>query len=166
MRSEVCVPIDAAMYAEFILRSGKKVNVAGFIEQIVQDYLDRTEGDAEVWSDEHAEMFRTKLDENFEATYGDPDGFYQWDNLFLKNGTGLLMKYKGKNYFAAVRDEQIVFEDKTYTPSQLASKIANGTARNAWKDLWIKEPDSIHYVPCDDLRHRLRSVPVAGLEDF
>ena len=166
MGSKVCVPIDADIYAEFILRSGKKVNVANFVENIVQDYLDRTEGDADIWSDEHAETFHAQLGEDFEKTYGDPEGFYQWDNLFLENGTQIRMRYKGKNYIAAVRHEEIVFGEEAYTPSLLASKIASGTSRNAWRDLWIKERGSSQWVLAYDLRRRVKAVIPVRLEDF
>ncbi len=57
MSSKVCVPIDADMYGEFVVRSGENMNVASFIENIVQDYLDRTEGAAGIWSDQRAEKF-------------------------------------------------------------------------------------------------------------
>ena len=166
MAGKVCVPFDANMFAEFILRSGRKVDVAAFVENIVQDYLDRTEGDASIWSDDHAQKFHARLGEDFEETYGDPDGFYQWDELFLMNGTQISMKYKGRNYVAEVRDEQIVFEEMAYTPSQLASKIAGGTSRNAWRDLWIKERGSSRWVLADDLRRQARATTPFKLEDF
>ena len=166
MGSKVCVPIDADMYAEFILRSGKNVDVASFIENIVQNYLDGTEGDPKIWSDQHAEKFHAQLGEDFEKTYGDPEGFYQWDNLFLWNGTKIRMRYKGRNYFAVVRDDEINFEEEAYTPSQLAKKIANGTSRNAWKDLWIKNRGSSQWVLADDLRRHFKALTPIGLEDF
>jgi hypothetical protein len=166
MSSKICVPIDSGMYAEFILRSGKNIDVASYISNIVRDYLDRTDGDAGIWSEDHAEKFHAQLGEDFEKNYGDPEGFFQWDNLFLENGTQIRMKYKGRNYIAAVRDEQIVFEGKAYTPSQLASKIANGTSRNAWKDLWIKERGAPKWVLAHDHRRFAKAVLPAKLEDF
>ena len=166
MSSKVCIPIDAEMYAEFILRSGKNVDVASFIENIVQDYLDRTKGDADIWSDKHAEKFHAQLDEDFEKTYGDPEGFYQWDDLFLWNGTKIRMRYKGKNYFAVVRDDEINFEEEAYTPSRLAREIANGTNRNAWKDLWIKKRGSSQWVLADDLRRHVKAVIPATLDEL
>lgn len=166
MSSKVCVPIDAKTYAEFILRSGRNVDVTNFIENIIQDYLDRTEGDADIWSDKHAEKFHSQLGEDFEKTYGDPEGFYQWDNLFLWNGTQIRMRYKGRDYFAVVRDEEINFEEWAYSPSQLAKKIANGTSRNAWRDLWIKERGSPQWVLAYDLRRNAKALPPVSLEDF
>ncbi len=166
MGSKVCVPIDADMYAEFILRSGKNVDVASFIENIVQDYLDRTEGDAAIWSNEHAVKFHAQLGEDFEKTYGDPEGSYQWGDLFLENGTKIRMKYKGRHYFAVVRHEEIEFEEEVYTPSQLANKIAGGTSRNAWRDPRIKERGSSQWVLADDLRRQAKARPPISLADF
>jgi len=166
MSSKVCIPFDADMYAEFILRSGRNVDVASYVENIVQNYLDGTEGDASIWSDEHSVKFHAQLDEDFEKTYGDPEGFYQWDNLFLWNGTKIRMRYKGRNYFAVVSYSEINFEEEAYTPSQLAKKIANGTNRNAWRDLWIMERGSSQWVLAYDLRRHVKALPPVSLEDF
>ena len=166
MVHKVCIPIDADQYAEFVLRSGKSVDVAGWIENIVQDFLDRTELEERIWSKEHVERVHAKLEDDFESEYGDPQGFYQWDDLFLWNGTQIRMNYKGRNYYAWVRDEQIVFEEQVYTPSQLASKIAAGTSRNAWRDLWFKERGSDRWVLADDLRRQDKARRPVRLEDF
>ena len=48
MNDQISVPIDIDIYNEFILRSGKSVNVAGWIENIVADYLERTEGEGKM----------------------------------------------------------------------------------------------------------------------
>jgi len=50
MDSKVCVPIDADMYAEFILRSGKKVDVASFIENIVQNFTECSSRTAQTYA--------------------------------------------------------------------------------------------------------------------
>jgi hypothetical protein len=76
------------------------------------------------------------------------------------------MRYKGRNYFAFVRDEEIIFEEEAYTPSQLARKIAGGTNRNAWRDLWIKERGLSQWALADDLRRRAKARTRLRLEDF
>ncbi len=166
MANTVGVPIDADLYAEFILRSGKSVDVANWIENILQDYMDRTEFEDLIWSKDHIEKVRANLDEDFEATYGDPEGSYRWGELWLWNGTRIRMNYKGKNHYAFVRDEQIIFEEEAYTPSQLASKIAGGTNRNAWRDLWIMERESKEWVLAYDLRRKAKSIRPIGLDEF
>ena len=166
MADTLGVQINTNIYAEFIIRSGKSVDVANWIENIVQDYLDRTEGDDLIWSKAHAERAEAKLDENFESLYGDPDGSYQWGELFLRNGVKLRMNYKSRNYYAEVRDEEIVFEEMSYSPSQWTSKIAGGTSRNAWRDIWIKERGSDRWVLADDLRRSARAITPTPLSAF
>lgn len=169
MDDKVCIPIDKDLYAEFILRRGRSVDVVSSIENVVRDFLDRTEFDGDIWSEEYIEKANAKLDEKFEATYGDPEGYYQWGPLMLLNGTEIRMTYKGKNYFAFVRDEEIVLredEGLAYTPSQLASKIAGGTSRNAWRDLWIKERGTNQWVLAFELRSRAQSIRPLTIEDF
>ena len=155
MSSTVCVPIDADIYAEFILRTGKSFDVANTIENVIQDFLDRTEGDATIWSESHAKMIHAQQEDDFEEKYGDPSGYYQWGNLKLLNGTHIKMSYEYRWYYATVRHEEIIYEERAYSPSRLASQIANGTSRNAWRDLWIKAPGSSDW----DLADRLRSQP-------
>ena len=74
------------------------------------------------------------------------------------------MNYKSRN--AEVRDEEIVFEEMSYSPSQWASKIAGGTSRNAWRDIWIKERGSDRWVLADDLRRNARAITPTPLSAF
>ena len=166
MTDTICIPIGANLYAEFILRSGKSVDVAGWMENIVQHFLDRTKLEEEIWSKEHVERVHAKLDDDFENVYGDPEGFYQWDKLFLHNGTRIRMNCKGRNHYGEVRDGEIVFEEEVYSPSRLASKIAGGTNRNAWRDLWVRERGSEQWVLADDLRRQAKPMRPLRLEDF
>jgi hypothetical protein len=72
------------------------------------------------------------------------------------------MHYKGKDYHAQVEQDQIVYCGKPMTPSELVDHIANGTARNAWKDLYIKFPDDEGWRLAQDLREA-REVTVEEL---
>ncbi len=169
MAGTVCIPIDANLYAEFILRKNESVDVASWVEEIVRNYLDQTELESEIWSKDHIEKVHAKMDEDSEKTYGDPEGFYQWGDLFLWNGTQIRMKYKGKNYYASVQDEEIIlegFEGEAFSPSQLASKVGGGTSRNAWRDLWIRERGSKEWVLAYDLRRTAKLRQPITLEDF
>ena len=62
------------------------------------------------------------------------------------------MHYKGKDYHAQVEENQIIYERKSMTPSELANHIANGTSRNAWRDLYIKFPGDEGWRLAQDLR--------------
>jgi hypothetical protein len=62
------------------------------------------------------------------------------------------MSYKGNDHHARVEQDRIVYDGKSVTPSELANQIANGTARNAWRDLYIKFPDDEGWRLAQDLR--------------
>ena len=152
MSDFVCVPIDKDIYNEFIIRTGRSEDVATWIENIVQGFLDQTIDDHPQWSEEHYERLADEEDARFIETYGLPNKGYQWKNVFLPNGTRLRISYMGKDHFAEVRHEQIVYEGDRYTPSQFASKVANNTNRNAWRDIWIKLPNENRWQFANDLR--------------
>ena len=166
MAQTVGIQIDADLYATFILRTGRSANVTGWIENIIQDYLDRTELEDGIWSKEHLEKVHSKFEGDFEATYGEADGSYQWDEVSLWNGTRIRMKYKGKNHYAEVIDEQVLYEGDAYSPSQFAKRVADGTSRNAWRDLWIRERGSDRWILADDMRRQVRAVRPSRLGDY
>jgi hypothetical protein len=137
--SAISIPVEHRLIAEIILRSQGRVDPVGLIDSIVSDYLDRTEGDADIWSLAHAEeVAETNRDDSDQ--YGDPTKGYYWNRVFLPNGTALLSSYKGQQHRAEIRHEQLVYDGKPSTPSQFASMVANNTSRNAWRDLWVKRP--------------------------
>ena len=86
---------------------------------------------------------------------GEPDRGYQWQQLFLPNGTQLRMTYRGKNAYAYVRHETIMYEGGSYSASQWASKVADNTARNAWRDIWVSLPGESGWSLAQDLRRKL-----------
>jgi hypothetical protein len=61
------------------------------------------------------------------------------------------MKYKEKNYYAKVDGDLIMYEGKSFSPSELAAFITK-TSRNAWRDLYIKRPQDQNWALADDLR--------------
>jgi len=151
----VCVPLDASIYNEFVIRRGTPdVDVAGWIEDVVLDYLDRTADDGE-WSEQYHEWRSSTKDlEAFAKEHGDPAKGYHWATLFLPNGTRLAMRYKGRQYHAEVREEQIHYEGETFSPTELARKIASNTSRNAWRDLLIKRPSDQEWQLADVMRRK------------
>jgi hypothetical protein len=76
--------------------------------------------------------------------------------MFLPNGTKISMNYRAQQYSAEVRHEQIHYEGKTFTPSELARAIASNTSRNAWRDLMIKQPNDQDWQLADVLRRKSR----------
>ena len=129
----VFVPIPSEIYNEFVLRFGDaRKDVAGTIESIVSDYLERTKNE-QYWGEQYlaTRSAERMLDETADS-FGDPAKGYQWLTVFLPNGTKLKMAYKGRDYYAEVAHEKIMYEGESFSPSGLANRIASGTARNAW----------------------------------
>lgn len=151
----VCVPIDASLYNELVLRMGDpERDVSGTIESVLESFLERTEEDADLWSESYFEWRdRQQPEKEFRERYGEPDRGYFWTPLFLPNGTKLSMTYGGKKYSAEIRHEQIYFDGNVISsPSALASVIAHGTSRNAWLALMIKRPKDPAFRLADELR--------------
>jgi len=152
MDKKICVPISMEIIYEMLLRSGPESDISSWIENVVSDYLDRTTDD-EGWNDVYYEYLERKTGElDFKGKYGDATKGYRWQELYLPNGTQISIRYKSKDYFASVQFEKIIYEGKSFSPSQLASKIANNTRRNAWRDLNIKKPGENEWKLADVLR--------------
>lgn len=149
----VAVPVPAQIFNEFIHRKrDPKADVIGVIHDVLQDFLDRTRGDSQIWSDEHAEEIAELSQDAWIDEFGERDGGYRWLNVFLPNGTEISMKYKGKNYLAHVKHESIVFGGEKFTPAEFARKVASNTARNAWRDLYVRRPGDKQWTLADSLR--------------
>ena len=156
MSDHVWLPIHRSIYNEFILRSGRDEDVAAWIENIVESFFDQTEGDAQIWSDEHRRDVLAKENLEKEQLSGDPKLGVHWQHVFLPNGTLLKMKYQGQDYLAHVRHQKIKFNETDCSPSEFASMVANNTSRNAWRDIWIMRPGDKNWTFADDERRRIR----------
>ncbi len=151
----VFVPLPAELYAEFIRRSGK-ADMSHLIQDVVQDFFDRTVGNTDIWSEEYIGKLAEQEDEAFLAKYGDPGRGYQWQNLFLPNGTQIRMTYGGEDSYAEVRHGRLFYGEESMSPSQFAGKVARYTNRNAWRDLYIKFPGEGSWKLADQLRRQSR----------
>lgn len=152
--TKLAVPIESEIVGELFLRVGPTANISDWIENVVRDYLERTAADN--WSAAHTAFRESQsTSDDFTAEFGDPKGGYYWAPLFLPNGTLIRMEYKKKVSLAAVKNNKIVFEGASYSPSELASVIAAGTNRNAWRDLLVKIPGKTDWCLADQLRRQL-----------
>ncbi|MFI4966403.1 MAG: hypothetical protein ACHP9T_13665 [Caulobacterales bacterium] len=149
--------MNADLVSEIILRSRGRHDVVTVVNNVVSDFLDRTFGDADVWSLEHAleaadESIGEKLRE-----YGDPSKGLPWKHQFeprlilLPNGTQLRAQPYGVVKIAEVKRQQLWFEGAALSPSQFASRAWNNTSRSAWRDLEVKLPDALDWVPAKAL---------------
>ncbi|NLE90301.1 MAG: hypothetical protein GX602_05150 [Dehalococcoidales bacterium] len=155
MDQRISVPISAEIVYEMLLRSGPEADISAWIEDILFNYLDSTSAN-DGWNDAYYEYLERKTGESdFKTKYGDATKGYRWQDIDLPNGTQLYMEYKKKKYYASVQFEKIIYEGETFSPSELARKIANGTSRNAWRDIYIKRPEDKDWKLADILRRSL-----------
>ena len=155
MDKKICVPISQWIIYELLLREGPEQDISNWIENIVSDYLGRTE-DQDDWNEEYYEYLERQGGESdFREKYGDATKGYRWGKIDLPNGTQLYMEYKRNKHFATVQFEQIVYEGESFSPAELARKIANGTTRNAWRDIYIKRPGENEWKLADVLRKQI-----------
>ncbi len=148
----VCIPMRQSLVAQFILRSEGRHDVPGMMEDILEDFLLRTKGDPHIWSDAHANSVAHETADDTLAKFGSPGKGYRWQGLLLEDGSQLKMPYGGKDHFAEVRHQQIYYEGSPCSPSQFASRVANNTSRNAWRDIWVKGPSDQEFRLADNLR--------------
>jgi hypothetical protein len=161
----IYIPVEAALVQEIYrrrdLRQGDTINIASYVNTFLQNELDATAGDADAWdNDEYIETYWNDYEwEEEQKTYGDRAEGYMWKNLFLPNRTKLRMTYKGTVHEAEIQHQQIVFdgqtefEGKPFSPSSLVSKIAEGTNRNAWRDIYIQRPGNRDWILADVARN-------------
>jgi hypothetical protein len=93
---------------------------------------------------------------------GESSGYFQndvaqklglsWKQVFLPEGTSVSMRYGGAVHYAEISGGAVVDDDGAFTPSEWATKVANNTSRNAWRDLWLRMPGDVQWVLADELR--------------
>ncbi len=158
MGGKLAVLINAELHNELVLRVGTAGDVTGYIEHAIESFLERTQGDAHLWNSSYIDRFISENSDPFQKDYGDPKKGYHWSVLFLPNGTRLKMEYKGKEYFAFVKNSSIYYENEYFSPSEWARRIANNTSRNAWRDIHVQFNGEKEWILSDVLRHRVREV--------
>ena len=127
----VSVPVSIELYAEFSRRFPG--GVSSVLEQVAQDFLDRTADD-------------------FAARESHAEGIY-WEALFLPDGTQIRTKYFGEFKVAEVARGKIVWDESGYpSMSQLARAMRGDTSNNAWNVLEIKRPFDAKWQPANSLR--------------
>src|SRR5262245_46820857 len=119
--STLAIPVRTDLVAEIILRSEGRHDPVGTIENIMEDFLERTRGDSDIWSEAHANAVAEEGVDDTLVRFGNPSKGYRWGSLLLRNGSQLKMPYKGKDHFAEVRHQQIYYEGSPCSPSQFAS---------------------------------------------
>lgn len=127
----VAIPVSSEIYSEFSRRFPGSVSTV--LEQIAQDFLDRTA-------------------EDFAAREPKTGGVY-WEALFLPQNTLIRTKHYGEYKTAEINGAEITWDGDVYpSMSQLARAMRGDTSNNAWKVLEIKRPTDAKWQPADFLR--------------
>ena len=158
MGDTVYISFPKALYDLIVARSGGRLDPEQLAAEQVEYFVDRNRDDASFWSEAGLAAFKRETDPDRASQVGDPDKGYQWQRVFLPNGTELRMTYKGRNAYAQVQHERVMTDGVAYSPSQWAGIVAGHTSRNAWRDIWVRFPGEKNWTLADNLRS-----PVAEL---
>lgn len=72
-------------------------------------------------------------------------------SLFLPQGSTLRIKVREGFEYAKVEGDQLIYRGESVSPNQFAA-VATGSARDAWRDVWVKRPSDHDYQHADALR--------------
>ncbi len=113
----------------------------------------------DVWTSKGQEYLAQFYERDEKPNYGVIDRGYQWKEVFLQNGTEVKMTYKGRAKFSRIVHENLIDEDgvKFDSPAKWANAVANNTSRNAWRDIWVKFPDTSKWVFADDIKRKTKA---------
>jgi len=126
------IPVSSELYAELVRKFPKRVS--SLVEDVVWDFLERTEDD-------------------YEATKKTPRNGVHWDKVFLPAGTKLRTKYFNDYKYAEIKGDKIIYEDKAVSSvSQLARRMRDNTSVNAWLYMEVMRPGDKEWLKANVLR--------------
>jgi hypothetical protein len=148
------VPIPTADFlklVDFLRENDSPLDPVIAIQEAIDDWIAMSG----TWSEEDwRRILRLNEDEEREQPKGDG---YLWKTVLLPPGSSVRMKYKGKDYHATIEGDAFIYNNKAISPSEFANLVAGGTARNAWRDLWIKRPTDRQFRPATHFRRERNS---------
>ncbi len=146
MESQISIPVKTALFlelAEFLETNGSNRDPVEVVSAAIDYWMDNVS-----W----------KQDALMPEIAAQQAAGYIWMNenvpIFMPHGTAIRMRYKGKNYFAQVQHDEIIYEEVSLSPSALVNKIAGGS-RNAWRDLYIRRPGQPTWELADNMRQQM-----------
>ena len=147
----IYVPLRVDLYAELIRRSGRS-DVSIYIQNQIDDFLESTKGDPNIWTASYIESLAGQEEDEFLKKFGSPSRGYQWQSVFLPNGTKVRMLYRGDYSYGEVRHGKLYLGDNSLSPSEFARQVASNTSRNAWRDISVQFLGDASWRLADDLR--------------
>lgn len=128
----VFVPFPIRLYRDLLDRHGTRVN--SVIEQVVDDFLDRT------------------ADSEPAAVRNRGAGVF-WGTLFLPEKTRLRTKHRDHYQYADIKGDSIVYAGQSFSSvSKAANRMRANTSNNAWKVLEVLLPSSTEWVQASRIR--------------
>lgn len=148
--SHVCIPLPTATFlqlANFVQQTGSARDPVKVVEDAVFYWLDNADWKTDVLLPDAVR-----------------NGGYVWkvqrtterpaSALPLPAGTVLRIKVGGGFQYASVEGDTLTYRGEAVSPNQFA-KLATGTARDAWRDVWVKRPSDQDFQHADALREAL-----------
>jgi len=180
MTETISIPFPKELYDDLVRLSDGRIDPVWLAETQVLAWIERG-----LWVDDPAQV-DDYIYEPFQERIYDlaekyaPHSFEQWRKIGVEEvtrsrplvwkyitipaGSEVRMLYKGEQNYARVEDGAIVDKDGRFSPSEWASKIADGTSRNAWRDLSFKKPGNMHWEPATTLKKEFLAAVILKLE--
>jgi hypothetical protein len=164
----VYIPLRRKLYDDIVRYSDGRVDPAAMAESQLEMWVERDLefGTGAFWGDRFEEVaaeYAPHLYEHIEkmrqtetAAYREEHKPLVWKEVTVRAGSEVRMSYGDNHHYAKIDRGAIIDDGKQYSPSEWASKVAGGTSRNAWRDLWFRELGSKTWVPAQMLRDQAR----------
>jgi hypothetical protein len=169
MPNIIYVPFDRELYDDVIRFSDGKLDPVDLADSRLRSWIETSLefGDAKEWAEDRLEELAEKYASHVLERWKKEDAQQHrqrnaenrplvWKEVTIPSGSEVRMFYNDAHHYAVIKGGRIVDHGTEYSPSEWASKIAGGTSRNAWRDLWFKEPLSKTWVPAELLRNQAR----------
>lgn len=164
-KNVIYIPFSQKLYNNIIRFSDGKFNPTDYVEDLVRNYIEKDleSGPSEYWNEEQLEEIAEEFAPHVLERWKQEDKVsldkrreenkpLVWKEITVSSGSEVRMAYGGKHYYAKVKGGSIIDDEEFYSPSEWATKVANNTSRNAWRDLWFKEPLSSTWIPAQFIR--------------
>lgn len=165
-KSEMLLPFDEELICDLIKLGFPPRKIAGMMEHQLMYLFENcfeygNDGLEEAMNEDYVQEFVEKHFPSIAAEWERQTAETQpqpvnlplvWKELTIPHNTAVRMIYRGNQHYASVKNGKIEDETGRYTPSEWASKVADGTVRNAWRDIWFKKPMEQEWKPAQALR--------------
>lgn len=166
--SLVYIPFPRDLYRDIIRMSDGRISPEGLAVSQVESWIAASVefGFEEDWGDrldDVAEKYAPHVYERWKKEYAGASSSARaeakplvWKEITVSAGSDVRMSYGNDQHYAKISAGKIVENGEEFTPSEWASKVAGGTSRNAWRDLWFRELGTKTWVPAQLLRSQAR----------